>query len=111
MTAAARHARSGAVTIAARQAITSAGACEPGDVLGAVEGDFVVVGSDLELVAIEVVDRMLGGGGELFTVIQGVGGEELAPRCVDYLASAHPTVDVLLYDGGQERYPLLFGVE
>lgn len=111
MTAAARHARSGAVTVAARKAITSAGPCEPGDVLGAVEGDFVVVGSDPELVAIEVVDRMLGGGGELFTVIQGVDGEDLAARCVDYLASAHPTVDVLLYDGGQERYPLLFGVE
>jgi uncharacterized protein len=111
MTAAARHARSGAVTVAARRAITSAGPCEPGDVLGAVEGDFVVVGSDLELVAIEVMDRMLGGGGELFTILQGVGGEQAAARCVDYLSSAHPTVDVLLYDGGQDRYPLLFGVE
>ena len=47
MTAAARHARSGAVTVAARQAITTAGRCEPGDVLGAVEGDFAVVGQDL----------------------------------------------------------------
>ena len=43
MTAAARHARSGAVTVAARQAMTTAGPCEPGDVLGAIEGDFVVV--------------------------------------------------------------------
>ena len=33
MTAAARHARHGAVTIAAKQAITMAGPCEPGDVL------------------------------------------------------------------------------
>ena len=111
MAAAARHARSGAVTVAARQAITTAGLCEPGDVLGAVEGDFVVVGDDLLDVAIDVVERMLGGGGELFTVIAGRGGDELARRCVEHLADRHPTVDVLVYDGGQDRYPLLFGVE
>ena len=34
MTATARHTRHGAVTIAARRAITMAGPCEPGDVLG-----------------------------------------------------------------------------
>ena len=38
MTAAARHARSGAVTVAARQAMTTAGPCEPGDVLGVDRG-------------------------------------------------------------------------
>ena len=111
MSAAARHARSGAVTVAARRAITTAGLCEPGDVLGAVEGDFAVVGSDMQAVAIDVVERMLGGGGELFTVIAGNGGEELARRCAEHLAESHPTVDVLVYDGGQDRYPLLFGVE
>jgi dihydroxyacetone kinase-like predicted kinase len=111
MAAAARHARSGAVTVAARQAITTAGLCEPGDVLGAVEGDFVVVGSDPFTVGVEVMERMLGGGGELFTVIVGTDGEELGQRCAAYLADNHPTVDALVYDGGQDRYPLLFGVE
>jgi DAK2 domain fusion protein YloV len=111
MTAAARHARSGAVTVAARQAITMAGPCEPGDALGIVEGDFAVVGEDLFTVAVRVIDRMLGGGGELFTVVAGEGAEELARRCAQHLESTHPTVDVLVYDGGQTRYPLLFGVE
>jgi DAK2 domain fusion protein YloV len=111
MTAAARHARSGAVTVAVRQAITTAGYCEPGDVLGAVEGDFAVVGKDLFEVALEVVERMLGGGGELFTVVAGAGGEELAPRVAQHVEAHHPTVDVLVYEGGQGRYPLLFGVE
>ena len=46
MTATARHARHGAVTIAARQAMTMAGPCEPGDVLGVIDGDFAVVGDD-----------------------------------------------------------------
>ncbi len=111
MTAAARHARSGAVTVAVRQAITTAGACEPGDVLGAVEGDFAVIGDDHGEVAYQVLDRLLGGGGELVTVISGADDAGLAQRCADYLASRHPSVDVLVYDGGQERYPVLFGVE
>ena len=111
MTAAARHARSGAVTVASRQAMTTGGPCEPGDVLGAVEGDFVVVGRDLRTVAVDVLERLLGGGGELVTVVAGADGDELARRVAAYLASEHPTVDVVVYDGGQERYPLLLGVE
>jgi dihydroxyacetone kinase-like predicted kinase len=111
MSAAARHARSGAVTVAARRAITTAGQCEPGDVLGVVEGDFAVVGEDLFEVATDVIRRMLGGGGELFTVISGAGGEALAQRCAAHLADVYPLVDVVVFAGGQERYPLLFGVE
>ena len=63
MTATARHTRHGAVTIAVRQAITMAGPCEPGDVLGVIEGDFAVVGHDLTAVATEILERMLGGWG------------------------------------------------
>ncbi len=111
MTAAARHARSGAVTVAARQAITSAGPCEPGDVLGAVEGDFVVVGDDLATVAVDVLERMLRGGGELVTLIVGQDGDAVAARCEAHLAHEHPSIDVLRYEGAQERYPVLLGVE
>jgi DAK2 domain fusion protein YloV len=111
MTAAARHARSGAVTVAARRAITTGGPCEPGDALGMIEGDFVLVGDDLFTVATGVLERLLGGGGELVTVVAGADGGELARRCADFLAAGHPTVDVVVYDGGQERYPLLVAVE
>ena len=71
MTATARHARHGAVTVAARQAMTMAGPCEPGDVLGVIAGDFAVVGDDLFDVAADVLDRLLGGGGELVTIVAG----------------------------------------
>lgn len=111
MTAAARHARNGAVTVAARRAITMAGPCEAGDVLGAVEGDFVVVGDDLTAVAVDVVERLLGGGGELVTLVAGQDGTDLAERTADYLARTRPMVDVVVYEGGQDRYPLLIGVE
>src|ERR687898_907715 len=63
MTTAAGHTRHGAVTVAAREAATSAGVCRPGDILGVVEGDFALIGSDLLAVAVEVVERMLAAGG------------------------------------------------
>jgi DAK2 domain fusion protein YloV len=111
MTAAARHARSGAVTVAVKRAITTAGPCEPGDVLGAIEGDFVVVGDNLFTVSIVVLDRLLGGGGELVTIVAGADAGDLAERCASHIGDKHPTVDVVVYHGGQERYPLLVGVE
>jgi DAK2 domain fusion protein YloV len=113
MTATARHARQGAVTVAARQAITMAGPCEPGDVLGAIGGDFVVVGRDLLDVAHDVLGRLLGGGGEMVTLVSGADDADgaLARSCADWLEARHPAVDVVVYDGGQERYPLLVAVE
>jgi DAK2 domain fusion protein YloV len=113
MTATARHARQGAVTIAARQAITMAGPCEPGDVLGAIGGDFVVVGDDLEAVAHDVLGRLLGSGGEMVTLVSGAEDSDgaLARACSEWLEEHHPAVDVVVYDGGQERYPLLVAVE
>jgi DAK2 domain fusion protein YloV len=111
MTATARHTRHGAVTIAARRAITMAGPCEPGDVLGVIEGDFAVVGHDLNAVATEILERMLGGGGELVTIVSGAGGNGLAAHCEEYVADKHAHVDVVVYDGGQDRYPLLLSVE
>ncbi len=113
MTATARHARQGAVTVAAKQAITMAGPCEPGDVLGAIAGDFVVVGHDLADVAQDVVGRLLGGGGEMVTLVSGADDTDgaLAAACAGWLEEQHPTVDVVVYDGGQERYPLLVAVE
>ncbi|RYB95377.1 DAK2 domain-containing protein [Nocardioides oleivorans] len=111
MTATARHARHGAVTIAARRAITMAGPCEPGDALGVIAGDFAVVGSDLEAVATEVLERLLAGGGELVTIVSGEDGVELAEAVAAHVEDRHPTVDVAVHDGGQPRYPLLVSVE
>lgn len=111
MTATARHVRHGAVTIAARQAMTMAGPCEPGDALGVIAGDFAVVGDDLGSVALVVLDRLLAAGGELVTIVSGVDGEGLADRATAWVEELHPHVDVVVYDGGQERYPLLMSVE
>jgi hypothetical protein len=111
MTATASHTRHGAVTVAVKQAMTMAGPCEPGDVLGVVAGDFAVVGSDLRAVAIEILERLLGGGGELVTLVAGAASDGLTEHCEAYLRQHHAVVDVVVYDGGQDRYPLLMSVE
>ena len=112
MTAAAGHCRHGGVTVAAREAVTMAGVCQPGDVLGIVDGDFAVIGDDLATVARTVVDRMLGSGGELVTLVTGLDADPaLAEAVADHARDGRPDVDTVLYDGGQPRYPLLIGVE
>lgn len=111
MTAAARHCRHGAVTEASKRAITSAGPCEPGDVLGVVMGDFAVVGQDRLGVAVEVLTRLLAVGGELVTIVGGEGSGDLAARLAAHVEQVHPGVDVVTYDGGQPRYSVLLSVE
>ncbi len=111
MAAAARGARHGAVTVAAKDAMTTAGPCSVGDALGVVHGDFAIVGKDLYEVATGVLERLLGGGGELVTLVAGREAGDLAKACEHWVQRAHPGVDVALYEGGQERYPLLMAVE
>ena len=110
--AAAGQTRHGAVTIAVKDAWTMAGQCRVGDALGVVDGDFALITEDLEDAATGVVDRLLGGGGELMTVVR---GKDSTPALVDALVRhvrrSRPEVDVCVYDGAQDRYPLLIGVE
>jgi dihydroxyacetone kinase-like predicted kinase len=112
MTTAAGQTRHGAVTLATREAITSAGPCGPGDVLGVLHGDFALVGDDVADVAAKVALRLLDGGGELMTLVTGDGATpELADRVASAVRSVHPQIDAVVYDGGQQRYPLLIAVE
>ena len=112
MAEAAGSTRFGEVAVAVREAVTMAGICRPGDVLGLLEGDVALLGADLEAVALVLVDRMLAGGGELVTVVTGAdapaGAGERLRTTVEH---RHPAVEVVVYDGGQPHYPLLLGVE
>ncbi|MCU1588862.1 MAG: Dak phosphatase [Frankiales bacterium] len=100
------------VTTAVRESMTMAGVCRPGDVLGLIEGDVVLIGADVESVAEQLIDRMLAGGGELVTVIAGESAVDgLAERLSSYVGKNHPTAETVTYDGGQPHYPVLLGVE
>jgi DAK2 domain fusion protein YloV len=112
MTGAAVSTRHGAVTIATKEALTWAGVCHPGDVLGIVDGDVAFLGTDLAESAREVLGRLLSAGGELVTLVAGADAEpDLAARTADQLERDRPDVEVVVVDGGQPIYPLLIGVE
>ncbi|HEY5978238.1 MAG TPA: DAK2 domain-containing protein [Microlunatus sp.] len=113
MSSTAGHARHAAVTVAESPAMTMAGRCEVGDVLGLVDGDFVEIGDDLAEVTWRVIERLLSsGGGELLTLVRGQGADD---RLIGLLRARirawSPSLDVELIDGGQARYPLLVGLE
>jgi dihydroxyacetone kinase-like predicted kinase len=112
MSAAAGATRDGAVTVAVRDAITTAGVCHAGDVLGVVQGDFTVVGDDLVVVAGEVLERLLSGGGELVTLVTGADAPPgLGAAVTERVRRHRRDVEIEVLDGGQPRYHLLVGVE
>jgi len=112
MAEAAAATRFAEVTTAQREALTSVGICQPGDVLGLIDGEVVEIGRGLVSVAFALVDRLLGVGVELMTVLVGGG----APPGVGELLVRHvqeraPFTDVNVYLGSQPDYPLIIGVE
>lgn len=111
MTSAAVSTRHGAVSVATKEALTWAGVCRPGDVLGIVDGDVALLGSDLAEAATEVLARLLSPGGELVTLVEGAEADGLAARVARSLAHDRPDLEVVVVDGGQPVYPLLIGVE
>ncbi|MEZ0074897.1 DAK2 domain-containing protein [Planotetraspora sp. GP83] len=112
MTDAAGHTRHGHVWVANREAMTSAGLCRPGDVLGVVDGEVALIGTALADTAVEITRRLLSGGSELVTLVTGADAPEGLLRAVqDHLERTRPDIEVTVYEGGQGGYPLLIGAE
>jgi uncharacterized protein len=92
--------------------MTMAGRCEPGDVLGAVEGDVVVIGTSMTEVAWQVLQRLVSAGGELLTLVRGIDADDdLLSDLSARVRERFRTLEVEVVDGGQARYPLLLGLE
>lgn len=112
MAEAAAATRFAELTIAASEGLTAVGICQPGDVLGLIDGEVVEIGRGLLSVAFGLVDRLLGVGAELMTVLVGAD----APAGTGELIAAHvreraPFTDVSVYQGGQPDHPVIIGVE
>jgi uncharacterized protein len=112
MTEAAAGTRSGTLQVAGSEALTWAGRCRPGDVLGLVEGEVVLIAPDVSVGALWLASRMLTAGGELVTVLLGADtpdavGEDLAAE----LRRSHPEVDVVVHRGARPGLPVELGVE
>ncbi|MFF5522161.1 DAK2 domain-containing protein [Streptomyces coeruleorubidus] len=112
MTSAAGATRYAEVTVAERQAWTMAGICQAGDVLGLIDGDVAVIGSDVMATAETVLDRMLAAGGEMVTLVL---GDEAPGTIAEHLEGrvreGYLAVDTVVYRGGRQGAVLLIGVE
>ena len=111
MTRAAGATRYAAVTVARREALTTAGLCRVGDVLGLVDGDIALVGTDVADVARSLVSGLLAVGGELVTCVLGHDAESDLRALPGWIRSHFPLVDVAVHDGGQALWPVIIGVE
>ncbi len=100
------------VCYASRDALTVVGRCRAGDVLALVEGEVHLIGGELTAVCRKLLDQLLGGGGELVSLLVGADAPDgLADTLTAHLARGWPFVEVQLYHGGQPHYPLVVGVE
>ncbi|MFD9394719.1 DAK2 domain-containing protein [Streptomyces sp. NPDC060000] len=112
MTSAAGATRYAEVAVAERQSWTMAGICQAGDVLGLIDGDVAVIGSDVTTAAETVLNRMLAAGGELVTLVL---GDEAPDGVAEHLETrvreAYLAVDTVVYRGGRQGALLLIGVE
>jgi uncharacterized protein len=112
MSAAAAATRYAEVTRATYDALTSAGPCRAGDVLGLIDDDVATIGDDIDAVARELVDRMLIGGGELVSIVLGAeASTSLGAELADYVRATRPAVETVVHVGGQPTYPVMLGVE
>jgi len=102
--------RYGGVTVASKEAITTAGRCQVGDVLGLVDGDIVEIGDAVDEVALRIIDRMRSSTSELVTLVT---GSEVPDDLVD-MVGAHlqdALLDLEVVPGGQPFWPVIVGVE
>ncbi|MFF3486355.1 DAK2 domain-containing protein [Streptomyces sp. NPDC002701] len=112
MTSAAGATRYAEVEVAERQSWTMAGICQAGDVLGLIDGDVAVIGSDITATAETVLNRMLSAGGEMVTLVLGdEAPETIASHLEARVRESYLAVDTITYRGGHQSPLLLIGVE
>ena len=112
MAEAAAATRFAGVMIATEEALTSVGICQPGDVLGVIDGDIVEIGHGVLSVVLGLSDRLLAVGAELMTVLVGAD----APNGIGEVLTKHvrqrsPFTEVAVYAAGQLYFPVIIGVE
>lgn len=101
----------GEVTIASRDAELDGVSIREGAFLGRVDGSAVAAGDELEIVALDVVERMLASGARSWLgILVGEGAPPL-DGLVSELRERHPGLSLDVRDGDQPHYPLLVVAE
>ncbi len=112
MSEAAAGTRWGSLRVARERALTMAGTCEPGDGLALIGREVVLIEHDVLQAGRALLDRALGLGGELLTVLTGrAASTELVSALRAHVEHNFPHVEVMVYEGGMTSDLLQLGVE
>jgi fatty acid kinase len=112
MTDAAAHVHSGEVTVAIKNAKGKAGRIKAGQIIGIVEHEVELIGTEVLDVSLRLADLLLEPETETLTVLA---GEDLPAEQLDELvaelAAAHPAVAVEAHRGDQPGYHVIMAAE
>lgn len=112
MARAAGATRFGLVRVATERALTWSGTCEPGDAMGIIGDEVLVLNHDVANATKALVSIMLSSGGELVTVLlSDKVDESLAESLIEHTRSHHGGVEVMIYRTGQHTDIVHIGVE
>lgn len=112
MARAAAGARHGSVRVATQEALTWAGACQPGDGLGIAGDEVLIVAEDITAAGMGLIDLLLVAGGELVTVLSGTGVNPAVGEALQqYVHHNHLGAELVTYHTGHRGDALLIGVE
>jgi len=111
MTEAASAVRTAEVTTAVKDAKGKVGRIKTGDVIGIVDHEIVVAGSDVTDVTLRSVETIIDGA-ETITVLAGADLDDVQTAALaEKLAAAHPDCEVEAHRGEQPLYPVIVSVE
>ncbi|MGH3725509.1 MAG: DAK2 domain-containing protein [Mycobacterium sp.] len=112
MARAAGATRFGLVRVATERALTWSGTCEPGDAMGIIGDEVLVLNHDIANATKALVSIMLSSGGELVTVLlSDEVNDSLAEALGEHIRSHHGGVEVMTYRTGQHTDVVHIGVE
>ena len=100
------------VTYSVRDSIFNDIKIKKGDILGIFNGDIVSVGKDINLVALEVLNKAIKEDDEIVTIYYGDSVEaSVAEDLLKKIENASDEIDVEIYDGKQPVYHYIISVE
>lgn len=112
MARAAGATRFGLVRVATERALTWSGTCEPGDAMGIIGDEVLVLNHEVANATKALVSIMLSSGGELVTILlSDQVDESLAEALIEHTRSHHGGVEVMIYRTGQHADVVHIGVE
>ncbi|MHB1315654.1 MAG: DAK2 domain-containing protein [Christensenellales bacterium] len=104
--------KTGQVTYAVRDSKMNGNEIHKGDYIGLCNGDIAVVGTNVDDVAVELIEKMVSEGDDIVTVFYGEGiSKEQAEETISRLEEKLPDCEFSVHDGGQPVYSYVISVE